>query len=417
MVRNKTILAGVCVVAAVCVGLAAHADTLQVTLQTAKARYLVGEPVVAVVTFAGASTLYLEKNLWDPSQHLRIMIDRGHGYVPFREKRLTGEDERPGPQPVPRRVSREFVLGYDANAGDWVLGAPGSVSLMAEYQDDAAVLVRSAPVRVAVDEPSGSERTVLDAIRLYGPEFLSWMDEALALPDHTLADAYPRSVYLQCGRLRDLQARVRQVTSVPDPSDPRSRPPEDWETRERVLAERKAAFVPEAEALASDLAGGQFEPDALLLLAGLSALAGDGARAHTIYERIVSDFPDRAAARYARERLEDEEEPIDLSVVPTPATLWPPNRKLIPVSVTVEVQGGRSADVALVSITCDDGCDVARDVVGADLNTDDRQFQLRAERSGGNKSGRTYTITYSATAGGATATAQTTVVVPHDQRP
>ena len=71
--------------------------------------------------------------------------------------------------------------------------------------------------------------------------------------------------------------------------------------------------------------------------------------------------------------------------------------------------------VRLVSIACDDSCDPALDVDGADLNTDDREFQLRAERTGpGN--GRTYTITYSATdASGNAAQAVTTVVVPHDK--
>ncbi len=71
--------------------------------------------------------------------------------------------------------------------------------------------------------------------------------------------------------------------------------------------------------------------------------------------------------------------------------------------------------VKLVSITCDDGCSPSLDVVGAAFNTDDREFELRAERLGGG-SGRAYTITYSATdASGNEATATTKVVVPHVQ--
>lgn len=52
------------------------------------------------------------------------------------------------------------------------------------------------------------------------------------------------------------------------------------------------------------------------------------------------------------------------------------------------------------------------DITGADLGTDDRSFQLRAERSGSG-SGRTYTVVYKATdASGNVATASATVFIP-----
>jgi hypothetical protein len=55
------------------------------------------------------------------------------------------------------------------------------------------------------------------------------------------------------------------------------------------------------------------------------------------------------------------------------------------------------------------------DIQGAEIGTDDRAFQLRAERDG-KGSGRIYTVTYSATdASGNSATASATVSVPHDQ--
>ncbi len=84
------------------------------------------------------------------------------------------------------------------------------------------------------------------------------------------------------------------------------------------------------------------------------------------------------------------------------------------VTVNVSDDADPNPAVKLVSITCNDACNPAGDIQGAPLGTDDREFDLRAERTGG-VSGRIYTITYSATdASGNTSTATTAVVVPHD---
>lgn len=106
-----------------------------------------------------------------------------------------------------------------------------------------------------------------------------------------------------------------------------------------------------------------------------------------------------------------------VSIFASPSSLWPPNHKLNTIDVSMNVSG--TADphpiVNLVSITCDDSCDPATDIVGAVFGTDSREFLLRAERTG-NGNGRTYTITYSVTdCAGNKTTAATTVVVPHDQ--
>jgi len=106
-----------------------------------------------------------------------------------------------------------------------------------------------------------------------------------------------------------------------------------------------------------------------------------------------------------------------LIVYATPSALWPPNHKLVPVTVSVDVSDDKDPEpeVLLESITCDDGCDANVDVWNALFGMDDREFELRAERSGPGH-GRTYTITYSATdESGNKAEATTTVVVPHDQ--
>jgi hypothetical protein len=109
--------------------------------------------------------------------------------------------------------------------------------------------------------------------------------------------------------------------------------------------------------------------------------------------------------------------PPELYAEASPKRLWPPNHKLVQVLTTVSVTDAEDPNptVKLPSITCEDDCKPAEDIVGADLGTDDREFELRAERRGSAR-GRTYTITYSATdATGNESRAVATVVVPHDQ--
>lgn len=109
--------------------------------------------------------------------------------------------------------------------------------------------------------------------------------------------------------------------------------------------------------------------------------------------------------------------PPTLSVTLSPATLWPPNDKLVPVTATVTVKDDYDPqpEIKLESITANEVLDIndAKDVLPG---TDDRQFQLKAKRAGTNLAGRIYTVTYSATDGsGNKATASATVTVPHNQ--
>lgn len=111
--------------------------------------------------------------------------------------------------------------------------------------------------------------------------------------------------------------------------------------------------------------------------------------------------------------------PPVLTVSLTPDQLWPPNHKLAAVQAEVTVQDDQDPNpvVRLVSITCNETIDPAKDIAGANLGTDDRTFSVRAERTGQRKEGRVYSVTYSATdEDGNTATATATVTVPHDQR-
>lgn len=110
--------------------------------------------------------------------------------------------------------------------------------------------------------------------------------------------------------------------------------------------------------------------------------------------------------------------PPSLSVSVSPTVLWPPNEKLLPITVTLAVKDDHDPqpEIKLESITANEPLK-KEDTKEAKIGTDDRQFKLKAERDGKNKIGRIYTITYSATdASGNKATASATVVVPHDVR-
>ena len=115
--------------------------------------------------------------------------------------------------------------------------------------------------------------------------------------------------------------------------------------------------------------------------------------------------------------------PPKLTLALSQNSLWPPNHKLVTItaSITVTDDCDPNPKVRLVSITSnepDNGLgdgNTAGDVQGAAIGTDDRTFQLRAERSG-RGTGRVYTVTYEASdASGNTTTQQATVSVPHSK--
>ena len=110
--------------------------------------------------------------------------------------------------------------------------------------------------------------------------------------------------------------------------------------------------------------------------------------------------------------------PPTLSITLTPATLWPPNDKLVPIAaiITVKDDYDPEPEIKLESIIASETL-ATNDIQDAQFSTDDRQFSLAAKRAGTNQAGRIYTVTYSATDGsGNKSTASATVIVPHDQR-
>ena len=103
-----------------------------------------------------------------------------------------------------------------------------------------------------------------------------------------------------------------------------------------------------------------------------------------------------------------------------PSSLWPPNGRLVPVTLTgTIVDTGSGVDPASATFTVKDEYGLAQPSGPLQLNTDGSyrvQVPLTASRQGSDADGRTYTITVSAKdKAGNLGSAQTFVRVPHDR--
>ena len=112
--------------------------------------------------------------------------------------------------------------------------------------------------------------------------------------------------------------------------------------------------------------------------------------------------------------------PVVHSVTATPTVLEVPNHRMIPVTITAKVTDNCAGAVtwSVTSVASDEPINGLGDGDTApDWNvTSGHALQLRAERAG-NGDGRVYTVTITARdAADNTATATTTVTVPHDRR-
>jgi hypothetical protein len=109
----------------------------------------------------------------------------------------------------------------------------------------------------------------------------------------------------------------------------------------------------------------------------------------------------------------------NLELRAAPARLAPNDRLTkVHIKVAVDDKLDPSPKVVLKSVSCDDGCVPAKDIVGAALDTDDRELFLRATSHSRRRS-RTYTLTYEATnkAGGVTRKDVSVVVSNHGNAP
>jgi hypothetical protein len=112
--------------------------------------------------------------------------------------------------------------------------------------------------------------------------------------------------------------------------------------------------------------------------------------------------------------------PIDktaptIHVLPDIAELWPPNGRMAPIGMTVNAADGISGISAVALTSIESSEPDPEGVTGAVYGTDDREFQLKAARSGSG-TGRIYTITYTvADKAGHAAIGTSAVTVPHDR--
>jgi hypothetical protein len=109
--------------------------------------------------------------------------------------------------------------------------------------------------------------------------------------------------------------------------------------------------------------------------------------------------------------------PPQMSCTATPSVLWPPNNKMVPVTVTVLLTdaGSGPAGFVLDSVTSSEPADPRRgaDIQGFVVGTASNAGALRATRSGA--AGRVYRLSYSGRdVAGNVATCSVTVSVPHD---
>lgn len=142
-------------------------------------------------------------------------------------------------------------------------------------------------------------------------------------------------------------------------------------------------------------------------------------------QRAEGTCEDRAGngATVSFTAIQIDDTPPTLTCSVDPATLWPPNHKLVPVRVSVQMADDLSGPAAFALTAArsnepDDGLgdgDTTEDIRGFAIGTADADGELRAERSG-QGSGRVYTLEYAGRdAAGNAATCAVTVTVPHDR--
>ncbi|WP_342044850.1 OmpL47-type beta-barrel domain-containing protein [Bacillus sp. OTU530] len=153
---------------------------------------------------------------------------------------------------------------------------------------------------------------------------------------------------------------------------------------------------------------------------GVIAVSTDGK--HTVKYRSIDSAGNVEKEKSVEVNI-DQTAPT-FEVILDKNTLWSPNHKMVKINATIrpgeEVSGLET--IVLTSITSNEVLqpnDIQNAAYNVPLKNFTDSFELRAERNGNedkNKSGRIYTITYTATDKAGNVAVQTaTVTVPHDQ--
>jgi hypothetical protein len=121
-------------------------------------------------------------------------------------------------------------------------------------------------------------------------------------------------------------------------------------------------------------------------------------------------------------QAEDVTPPV-ITITATPKTLWPPNGKMVPVTISgtiKDAESGVNASTAAYAVIDEYGLiQPSGQITTLDATTGSYTFriQLQASRNGNDKDGRQYTIIVSAQDNeGNQGSKSTIVTVPHDQR-
>jgi hypothetical protein len=186
-----------------------------------------------------------------------------------------------------------------------------------------------------------------------------------------------------------------------------------------VVLDGSASTDPDHDSLTFSWTGPFGEDGALQTIVGVKATATLGLGA---YEFILTatDATGLAATDSVTITVADETAPV-LVLTASPTQLWPPNHKMVPVSLTATATDNcgeaLSQQPKIVSVTSneDDNGQGDDNTTGDWEITGELTLNLRAERSG-KGSGRIYTITIEAIdAAGNVGTGTVLVKVPHDQ--
>jgi len=162
----------------------------------------------------------------------------------------------------------------------------------------------------------------------------------------------------------------------------------------------------------ADVDDGSADPDAgdtIILTLDHSGPFALGAHTVTL---TATDSAGLTSSCTATVTVVDTTDPIISDALVNPTMLWPPNHKMVPVTVSYTLSDNCDSDpISVLSVTSDEGTSDDWEIIDA------HHVNLRSERLGSGD-GRIYTITITATdADGNSTTRDVIVTVPHDQRP